>query len=595
MKRPIAIAAVVVAAAAVGLALGAPWRDLLGTARDVVAWQVQAGQPDHADAMIAMPDGVRLATDVYLPGETGRRPTVLMRLPYGKRSYGEVRFWVDQLTRRGFAVVAQDMRGRHASEGVFAPYPNAGRDGAATLDWIVAQPWSNGRVGTLGCSALGEAQLMLAAQGHPAHRAMVPIAAGGAIGSAGGNRDYFSVFEGGIFALATGAGWFGAQGGKTPARSGPHPIDPASTLDHLPIIDIVRQMRPDPTDYEAFLRNFDVPGYWRDAGYVTGKERFATPSLLVDTWHDPGIRSTLDLAETLARGGAPVSTIIAAGTHCGYLGSDGDTVVGDLAVSPETTFGFVDAIVGFFDHHLADGPAPQLPPLSYYSLVEDRWRSATRWPPQAATLTRLYLTGDAALSPARPTGPAAPRRLRSDPADPVPSIGGALCCTGDPEARSGPVFQNAIEGRDDLLLYSSEPLRAPLLVAGPIRARLRISADVPDTDVVLRLTDVDPEGRSLLVQEGALRLRYRDGFDRPRLMKPGEIYDVTIEIRDIAYLFRAGHRLRLHVAGSSFPRLARNLNTGGTNHSETAMTVANIAVHSDTAQASELILYALPD
>ena len=199
------------------------------------------------------------------------------------------------------------------------------------------------------------------------------------------------------------------------------------------------------------------------------------------------------------------------------------------------------------------------------------------------------------LSRVPPTRPSSLRQFRSDPADPVPSIGGALCCTGDPEARSGPVYQNEIEGRDDVLLYTSEPLDAPLLIAGPIQARLRVSADVPDTDIVLRLTDVDPEGNSLLVQEGALRLRYRRGFDQPEMMVPGTAYDVTIEMRDIAYQFRPGHRLRLHVAGSSFPRLARNLNSGGPNYSETKMRVANIAVHTHSVQPSALVLYVLPD
>jgi hypothetical protein len=187
------------------------------------------------------------------------------------------------------------------------------------------------------------------------------------------------------------------------------------------------------------------------------------------------------------------------------------------------------------------------------------------------------------------------RHFLSDPSDPVPSIGGALCCTGDPNERSGPVFQNAIENRDDVLLYTSEPLEQPMRVAGPVRADLRVSATTPDTDIVLRLVDVDPAGNALLVQEGSLRLRYRDGYDTPRLLQPGEIYDVEIDLRDIAYEFQAGHRIRLHVAGTSFPRLERNLNTGRANFAETEIHRSEITVHSDPSAPSALVLHALPD
>ncbi|MEY8120854.1 CocE/NonD family hydrolase, partial [Falsihalocynthiibacter sp. BN13B15] len=472
---------------------------------------------------------------------------------------------------------------------------HSGSDGVATFDLITAQPWSNGRVGTLGCSALGEAQLMLAAQAHPAHRAMVPIAAGGAIGSLDGSHSYFSTFEGGVFGLATGAGWFGEQGGKTPARSGAIPTDPARALPHLPLIDVVRQMRSDSTDYEAFLMSFENSDFWRNAGYVTGAEPFATPALFIDTWHDPGIRSTLQLAQAVAQKAVETRTIIAAGTHCGYLGSDQDTLVGDLAVEFEVPFGFVETIISFLSQHLADGPALELPELSYFSLVENKWRGASDWPPKGAEEVSFYLSEGQVLDSQHPTEETQAWQFRSDPMNPVPSVGGALCCTGDPDALEGPVFQNSIEGRDDLLLFTSAPLKNLLLLAGPIRATLQVSADVLDTDLVLRLTDVDPQGRSLLLQEGALRMRYRAGVEHPELMEPGQTYGVTIEMRDIAYLLRAGHRLRLHVAGSSFPRLERNLNTGGANWDETQGISANITIHSDAARPSSVTVYVLDE
>jgi putative CocE/NonD family hydrolase len=596
MTRWIVLTAVgVVGLGAAGLILSVvfPWNDLAWSLRDRMAWWLQAGTPDLADVRITMPDGVSLATDVYLPKDDGPVPAVLMRLPYGKRSYGEVRFWVKELRARGFAVVAQDMRGRHGSEGVFTPWANEGADGAGTLDWIVDQPWSNGNVGTLGCSALGESQLMLAARAHPAHRAMVPIGAGGAIGTAGGRNAYFSAFDGGILNLALAAGWFGTEGGKTPETSGQRPLV-AGALDHLPVVEVVREMRPDPTDYDAFLRNFEDTGYWRELGYVTGDEPFRTPALFIDSWHDPGVSSTLALADTLRNAGAPVNTVIAAGTHCGYLGTDTETMVGDLPISPKARFGFVETIVAFLRHHLSDGPAPDLPPLSYYALVEDNWRRSESWPPPETQETRMFLSGSGALETETGAIAPEPRRFVSDPADPVPSIGGAICCTGDPDERSGPVYQNVIEGRDDLLLYTSTPLDAPLTIAGPVRAELVVSVSTPDTDLALRLVDVDPDGNALLVQEGALRLRYRGGFDTPALLQPGKTTRVTVALRDIAYRFEAGHRLRLHIGGTSFPHLERNLNTGGKNYDETEMRRAEITIHSDPDAPSALVLFAEP-
>ncbi|UYV35715.1 CocE/NonD family hydrolase [Rhodobacteraceae bacterium D3-12] len=571
-----------------------PVDTIVRSLRDKLAWQVQAGTPSLPDIMIPMPDGIRLATDVYLPDAASPAPTVLLRLPYGKRSYGEVRFWVHELTKSGFVVVAQDMRGRHNSQGVFTPYPNAGSDGYATLDWIVSQPWSNGRVGTLGCSALGEAQLMLAARMHPAHRAMVPIAAGGAIGTAGGRNAYFSAFEGGILNLSLAAGWFGTHGGKTPETSGYRPLDPKS-LNVLPVIDVVRHTRPDLTDYDPFLRQFSDASYWKNLGYITGHEPFRTPALFIDTWHDPGVSSTLELAKTFRNAGAPVSTIIAAGTHCGYLGTDQSTMVGDLPINPETTFGFVETIIRFLKHHLADGPAATLPYLSFYGLIEDRWNTSADWPPATAIKQRYLLTRSGTLVKNADQIKVTKRRFTSDPSNPVPSIGGAVCCTGDPEERSGPVFQNAIETRHDVLLFTSAPLAKPLRIAGPINAKLRVSITTPDTDLVLRLIDVDPDGQALLVQEGALRLRYRNSFDEPSLLKPGEVYEITVSLRDIAYQFNRGHQLRLHVAGTSFPRLERNLNTGRVNFLETNPRSVEITLHSTPEAPSALELYVLSD
>lgn len=547
---------------------------------------------DRQKHLIAMPDGVRLATDVYLPRRDGPVPAVLMRLPYGKTRFGEVRKWMRQFLPAGYAVVVQDMRGRHGSEGVFAPYPNAESDGAATLDWIVAQGWSDGQVGSIGCSALGESQILLAKRRHPAHRAMIPIGAGGAIGTLGDSYGFFGFFEGGIFALASGFGWFVAAGGKTADAMAKPPVDYALGLSTLPLRDAVARFRADKTDFRAFLDRFEDVRFWRGNGFVTDADRFSTPFVLKDTWYD-GARESLQLAAHMRATGAPGSVIIGPGLHCDLAGTFDDGAVGDLPVDPAQAQDFEGLFLDVMNHEMRGAPAPKLPPVRYYMLGEDQWRDARQWPPADALTRSFYLTPQGLSD--TPPDQAGRHDLRSDPSDPVPTIGGAICCTGDPDLRAGPLFQTPIEGRDDLMMLTGAPLAVPLRIAGPIKAHLWVSADVPDADLVLRLTDVDPQGRSRTIQEGALRLRYRSGMTSPSLMEPGRVYAVTVTLRDIAYRVPVGHRIRLHVAGSSFPRLARNMQGGGAPYAETRPEPGMITLHHGPDRPAHLRLFRLSD
>ncbi|WP_157764690.1 CocE/NonD family hydrolase [Rhodobacter sp. CZR27] len=578
---------------ALGLALFATGMSerLAGKVR-LWAWRNGSTAFGQAVESLAIParDGTRLATDVYLPEGEGPHPAILIRLPYGKRQYPEVLDWVRLFTPRGYAVVAQDMRGRYASEGTFAPYPHEREDAVATLDWIVAQDWSDGKVGTVGCSALGETQVLLAAERHPAHRAMIPLGAGGAAGALEGRASYFGAFEGGIPALASGFGWFSRVGGKTPDRMAGATGDPAVALRTLPVIDMVARARPDPTDWEDFLRRFEDRAYWKAAGYVDDGDRFATPGLMVDTWYDPSLGGTFALARAMRKTAPDQHLIVAPGTHCNHSGAARSGAVGDLPVGKDAFLPFGSLFLQFMDHWLKDGPAPDLPPYLYYMLVEDRWREAGTWPPEGAEPREFLLASGGDARSAAGNGKLLPAAAApgadsfvSDPDDPVPSVGGAICCTGNPEDRAGPLYQDRVEARQDVLVYTSAPLERDLRIAGPLSARLRVEIDTPDADVVARLSDVGPDGRSRMIQEGALRLRYRAGFDQPRPMTPGEIAGVTVDMGHIAYLLRPGHRLRLTLAGSSFPRLERNLNTGGMNAGGTEGRPARITVHTGTA------------
>ncbi|MBL4767578.1 MAG: CocE/NonD family hydrolase [Rhodobacteraceae bacterium] len=600
MKRTIFVLVCGVVVVALALLFLPSGREQLRAAKSYLKFQKYVTQIDgtlyQSNAMIEMQDGVRLATDVYLPHlPAANLPTVLVRLPYGKRRYYEARHWVDLFLPQGFAVVVQDMRGRWRSEGIFAPYPNAAGDGASTLDWIVDQVWSNGQIGTIGCSALGESQIILAATRHPAHRAMIPIGAGGAIGTARNDYGFFGFFEGGIPALASGVGWFASYGGKTSGDMGPPRIDPPSVLTSLPLRDAVATARNNATDFETLLDRFGKSGGFEDWGYISDGDRFDVPTLLIDTWYDQAVQSTLAMADLIAETSTSVQTIIAPGTHCDTEGAFYAGQLGDLPVVGSARKELDDVYVAFMAHHLNGAPSPQLAAFNTYVLGEDRWLESASWPPEGAAKSVWRLSGNRLLTLHQNGEPFSVRSFSSDPQNPVPTLGGAACCTGDPTMRNGPLFQNQIEERQDILLFTSDPVSEPLRIVGPVTARVFVSTDAPDTDLVLRLTDVDPKGRSLLVQEGALRLRYRDGFTNPTLMQLGQIYEVTVRMRDIAWLVKPGHKLRLHIAGSSFPRLSLNMNGGGNPHLETVLNTAMISIHMSADAPSVLTLFTLPD
>jgi len=555
------------------------------------------------DVMLPMRDGVHLATDLLIP--TRHRPpypTILSRTPYPKDAYSGLYF-----VRRGYVAAMQSMRGKFPSEGVFAPYRGDSADGSDTVDWLARQSWSNGKVGTMGCSALGETQLLLARERNPRHAAMVALGAGGAIGSAGGRYGYFGVFEGGIFNLASGFGWFLLNGGKTPGTRLEGSVDVARAVQGLPVAGLVARYRPDPTDFDEFVTRPLGDPYWRELGYISDEDRFSTPALIVNTWHDQTVADTLVLAEVFRRNwvGNPAApsqhVIIGPGNHCDIEGAAASGRVGELPLGKNAAQPYWEWYAAWFDYWLKGeaGRKPDLPPYRFYVLGEDRWADSTDWPPRGVIERRWYLGGTGAANSAAGAGvltlapPADIDRhdeFRYDPANPVPSRGGPLCCTGDPAEVSGPADQREVESRNDVLVYTSPPLRDGLRMAGPLKAELYVSSSALDTDMVVKLVHVRPDGTAINIQEGALRMRYRDGFTNPKRMQPHQVYRVLVDLRAIAYYLPPGHRFRLQVTSSNFPRLERNLNTGGNNFDETTGVVALNRVYTTRDRASAVVI-----
>ncbi len=561
-----------------------------------------------------MADGVRLATDVYRPsGAQGALPVILMRTPYGKGGSGPTAD-ARMFASHGYVVAVQDVRGKGESEGLFEFYSHDLVDFESTVDWLVGQPWSSGRVGTYGCSYLGEVQILQATTRNPHLRAMIPQASAGGTGKAGGRYRFFSGVTGGAYELHQALGWFPRAGVKVRASSGaqaPFEVDYAEAQWMLPLRSILRRIGAPPNDFELYVTTPLHSDVWDRKGFLADDDEIDVPALFVNSWYDYGVGDTLHQFEffreraTSARARSGQRLVVGPGTHCSSEEGRENDVIGAREAG-DTRLDLWRIYLAWFDHWLKDDPESLrgMPLVHYYLLGADEWRTSDVWPLEGTASTPLFLAsggsantvaGDGLLRFDGPPGEASSDRFVYDPARPVPSLGGPLCCTASQEALPGSYDQRPVEQRDDVLVYTTEPLREPLAVVGPLELVLYVSSSAPDTDFTAKLVDVYPDGRAFNVQEGILRARYREGFDRSVRMSPGQVVELRIDMQAVGNLFAAGHRIRLEVSSSNFPRFDRNLNTGGSNVDETELVKATNQVHHSAQYSSRLVLPVVPD
>lgn len=584
---------------------------------------------------VAMRDGVRLSTDVYRPvGAQGRLPAILMRTPYGKslrRPPAGARFFAS----RGYVVLVQDLRGRHESEGRYFAYSaQEGEDGWDTLDWIVAQPWSNGRVGTYGCSYLGEVQAMLARLKHPAHRAAV-IQGAMAYRGPRSNVTILGFANNGVLELASAYGWNRELGGARFAYGPPPDVDreawfrsdaaalyrtqpvlpdvePMLALSTLPLTRIPEVGRMPPSFFTEWLVNPPPAHYWRRIGGFSDEDTFAVPALHVASWYDYtySARIGFDLFRDRAvdaRTREHQYLLIAPGAHCEPFESrlsDDDrrhgTLVGERRFG-DTRYDWLRHYLDWFDRWLRDArnDVAKTPPVQYFEMGTNRWLGAAEWPPAHARTQTFYLASDGRANSRWGDGallhaPAEHERADAfvyDPATPVPSRGGMICCTGRLGDDGGAKDQSEVQVRADVLVYQTPALDAPLSLTGNASVVLHVSSSAPDTDFTAKLVERDAAGRSWIVTDGVVRLRWRNGLcERAPPMRPGEIVEVTIDLEATSLVIAAGHRLQLEVSSSSFPRFERNLNTGGANYDEPAGIAATNRVHHGRRYPSRLVI-----
>ena len=553
---------------------------------------------------VPMCDGARLATSVFLP--KGRRPcpVVLVRTAYNR--LGPVGGWADGLVRSGIGFVSQDTRGRYDSDGVHVPFVGEDRDGYDTLDWIVAQPWSNGNVGMMGDSYLAIVQMLLAPLQHPALKAINPRFMSGDLW----RQAYYCD---GAFSLALVWSWLCLEVG---ARTTKAVLTPRLDLDAL-LLSLPLQSLDERAGvgvipaYRNYAAHHARDAFWQGMPVREHMDRYNVPALLTAGWFDYYPNETFRNYEALMRGAATPElarshrVIVGPWTH----GINAATRLGQLDFGAEA-LRENDSSTRWLTCMLEGRPAEefQRAPIRLFIMGANRWRDEQEWPLARTVFTDYYLDsdgvantlyGDGRLS-TQPAARECADRYTYDPANPVRTLGGNhsvgpynpglydMCLPG-------PYDQRSNERRDDVLVYTGDVLDQDLEVTGPVVVRLLASTSAPDTDFVARLCDVYPDGRSMNVTEGVLRGRFRRRvWDRPEPLTPGTALEWEIHLQPTAQVFLAGHRIRLQITSSNFPLWDRNLNTGGDPATETRLARAEQTVHHGPAFRSRLILPVVP-
>ena len=613
----------------------------LGRPGGIYSQQAAPGPPSYGivvskNVMVTMRDGVQLATDIYLPAingapAPGRFPVILERTPYNKEG---IEGWASYFVPRGYIAVGQDVRGRYNSPGRWRPHRDDGNDGYDTLRWIGAQSWCDGSVGTVGTSYPGGTQHALAMANPPFLKTAIPVDA---------MSDYgrYGIRHNGAFEMRW-MNWIfnlGGPNGSQPAR------DPAVRAELLKLGEQVREyakglpLRPGTTplrlapDYEAWLvaamSRGDYDDFWKNMGASVVDhlgEYKDMPVLLVGGWYDSWGAQTANLnyVELSKAKKGPIHLVMGPWTH----GGQNDSYAGEAEFGPEAALDFNGFRQRWFDRFLkgaANGAERDAPVRLFVMgagdshktpegriLVGGHWRDEQEWPLARARTTPYYLHADGALSPAKPdeAAPAATHYV-FDPHHPVPTLGGNISSEGTLMSR-GAMDQRCrkdfwlcederpLATRNDVLVFQTPPLEQDTEVTGRLIVKLWASSSAPDTDFTAKLVDVYPPSRDfpagveLNVADSIVRARYRDSLEKAALMAPGEVYSFNIEMYPTSLVFRRGHRIRLDISSSNFPRFDVNPNTGEPLNNNRRWATAENSVYHDAVHPSHILLPIIP-
>lgn len=607
------------------------WGGILPAQEDDILSKLESIAIIDQKVMMPMRDGVRLATDIYRPKTDEKVPIIFSKTPYNFNSYrdGELSTRTFQrayeAVKRGYAYVVQNERGRFFSEGDWDILGPPTTDGYDAFSWMAKQPWSNGKVGTYGCSSTAEWQMAVAALDHPSHAAMVPMGFGAGVGRVGEFYEQGNWFRGGAQQMLFTAWLYGTQHDVMRPRlpkgisqedllrlqrfydMAPEmpKVDWSEGLAHLPVEDIIKNANGANSIYEKMIRRKPNDPDWYKGGLYHDDMPFGVPSFWFVSWYDVSSSPNLALFNHVRnmedKEVADNQYLVIAPTlHCRYTRATENTIVGERNVG-DARLDYDGLIYGWFDHWLKEEQNQILentPRVQYYTMGANKWQSSETWPPESVEMTTFFLQsegqanslyGDGQLRMTAPPKKDKPDTYFYDPHNPVPSYGGNVCCTGN-AVEGGAFDQQQMETRQDILVYTSEPLEEGIEVSGFIESTLYVSSDAKDTDFTIKLIDVYPDGRAYNLDETIQRARYREGYEKEVFMEEGEVYQLNMSPMSTSNYFEKGHRIRIEIASSNFPRFTRNLNTGGNNYDESEGVIARNQIHHSKTYPSQIRL-----
>ncbi|HMQ02972.1 MAG TPA: CocE/NonD family hydrolase [Pyrinomonadaceae bacterium] len=607
--------------------------------RNAIEAELQSIAVVERKVMVPMRDGKRMQADVYRPKDPAKKyPIIFSRTPYNF-NWWDVRLGAPRdmstvldAVKRGYAYVIMNERGRYFSEGNYDILGPPTTDGDDALTWMSSQPWSNKKVGAIGCSSTAEWQMAVAARGNPAFTTMIAQGFGAGVGRVGPYYEQGNWFRGGAVQMLF-ISWLYGQQNQIRPKFAPdttqeelvwaskwfdlaqqsQPVDWSKALRHLPVKDIFKAVdgpkgvfadeMPVPTGGAMVKRTPNDPA-WYKGGLWHDNMKIDIPGFYFMSWYDvstgPNLAMYNHIRNTASKEMADKQyAVVAPVAHCSFTRATENTVVGQRSMG-DARLDYAKMTYDWFDHFLKGEQNDILkrPKVQYFTMGSNKWQSSETWPPAGAAPMTFYLSsggkantlnGDGKLVSAPPASDS-PDTFTYDPMNPVPSYGGNVCCIGN-AIQAGSFDQSKMEERSDILVYSTDVLTEGIELSGPIDVTLFVSSDARDTDFTIKLIDVDETGKAWNLDETIQRMRYRDGYDKPIVwMEKGRVYRVQFQPMHTSNYFAPGHRIRIEISSSNFPRFDRNLNTGGNNWDEANGVVATNSVHHSKQYPSQVTI-----
>ena len=582
--------------------------------------------------LMPMRDGIRLATDIYIPKSDKKVPIIFSRTPYNFNSWGDgeeknrTHQRAYEALKRGYAYVVQNERGRYFSEGEWDILGTPLTDGYDAFSWMSEQSWSNGKIGTLGCSSTAEWQMAVAALDHPSHAAMVPQGFGAGVGRVGDFYEQGNWYRGGVEQLLFGTWLYGVEHDKfkprIPAGASQEdlirisrfydlapenpPVDWAEKIKHLPLQDLLKNVGGKKEIFDKMIKRKPNDQDWYKGGLYHDNMDFGVPSFWFVSWYDVATTPNIALFNHVRKNSVDQFVndnqylVIAPTLHCGFTRATENTIVGERSVG-DARLNYDEQIYDWFDLMLKEKQndfKENTPRVQYYTMGSNKWQSSEVWPPENIEMTTFYLSSNGSANTMYGDGKLTTlkRKINNksdsfiyNPLDPVTSNGGGVCCMGN-AVKGGAFDQQEVETRDDVLVYTSETLKNGFEVTGFINSSIYISSDVKDTDITIKLIDVYPDGTAYNIDETIQRVRYREGYDKEVFMEKGNVYKVDLSQMSTSNYFKKNHKIRIEISSSNFPRFARNLNTGGDNFNESKGIIAKNTIHHSKKYPSSITL-----